>query len=152
MKELATRAISGAIYVSLLLISLKWSYVLIGVFFVFGVICLMEFNKLIHLKSVVPYIIFFILYLCFGFWNESIGYENGFSEAVQILQVITIFVLLFLIKDLFSEKTDPTFQYQTLHYYNILPLQWFCILNPYCTFQQNVHTLSATRMFYFGMG
>ncbi|MCL4161855.1 UNVERIFIED_CONTAM: hypothetical protein GTU68_010838 [Idotea baltica] len=33
----------------------------------------------------------------------------GLDEATQILQVITIFVQLFLIKDLFSEKTIPLF-------------------------------------------
>ena len=35
--------------------------------------------------------------------------NEGFSEAIQILHVLTIFVQLFLIKDLFSEKTLPLF-------------------------------------------
>ena len=110
MKEFITRAISGAIYAGLLLLSLKWSYALIGVFFVFGIISLMELNKLIQLKNIVPFIIFSFLYISFGFWDQLIGFENGFSEAVQILQVITIFVLLLLIKDLFSEKQIPLFE------------------------------------------
>ena len=35
--------------------------------------------------------------------------NGGLDEATQILSVITIFVLLFLIKDLFSEKVIPLF-------------------------------------------
>lgn len=110
MKELATRALSGTVYVALLLIALKWEYALLLVFFIFGLICLVEFNKLIQLKSIVPYIIFVALFFIFGMWKTIFGNSNGFSEAIQILHVITIFVLLFLIKDLFSEKTIPLFE------------------------------------------
>lgn len=109
MKELTTRAISGIVYVALLLLSLKWQYALLVVFFFFGIVCLFEFKKLINLKSLIPYFIFTILYVCFGLWETIFGSTTGFREAIQILQVITIFVLLFLIKDLFSEKTIPLF-------------------------------------------
>ncbi len=109
MKELSTRAISGIIYISLLIFSLKWQDAVIALFFLFGVVCLLEFKKLIQLKSFIPYLIFTVLYFCFSYWNIIIGLENGFSEASQILLVITIFVQLFLIKDLFSEKTIPLF-------------------------------------------
>lgn len=109
MKELATRALSGVIYICLLLLSLKWQYALLAVFFVFGLICLMEFKKLIALKSFIPFIVFTVLYLVFSSWKLVIGSEAGYSEAIQIVQVLTVFVLLFLIKDLFSEKTIPLF-------------------------------------------
>lgn len=109
MKELSTRAISGAIYITLLIVSLNWQHALILLFFSFGLICLAEFNKLIQLKSIVPYFIFTILYLVFSYWPIYFKPSQGFNEALQILLVITIFVQLLLIKDLFSEKTIPLF-------------------------------------------
>ncbi len=109
MKELATRALSGILYVSLLIISFYWQNALLLLLFVFGIISLMEFNKLIGLKGLIPYLIFVLLY--FGFWYWCLVYhaDLGTDEAIQILLVITIFVNLFLIKDLFSEKKIPLF-------------------------------------------
>lgn len=109
MKELGTRTISGAIYITLLIISLYWQNALILLLFGFGVVCLVEFNNLIQLKSYVPYLIFMVMYLGFSFWPILISPSPGFREALQILHVITIFVQLLLIKDLFSEKTIPLF-------------------------------------------
>jgi len=109
MKEFSTRAISGAIYITLLIASLYWQHAVIVLFFVFGFVCLIELNKLIQLKSYVPYVIFSILYLGFGYWPILFNPSSGFREALQILHVITIFVQLILIKDLFSEKTIPLF-------------------------------------------
>lgn len=110
MKELIIRAFSGIVYISLLLLTLYNENLLIGLFYVFGLICLAEFNKLIQLKSLIPYIIFTILYGIFGYWQVLINSNMGFDEATQILHVITIFVELLLIKDLFSEKSIPLFQ------------------------------------------
>jgi phosphatidate cytidylyltransferase len=109
MKELFIRAISGVIYASLFLLSLQSQHALIGLFFVFGIICIAEFNKLINQKGIISYIIFFVLYLFFAYWQLVLKINEGFNEAIQILHVLTIFVLLFLIKDLFSEKTLPLF-------------------------------------------
>ena len=110
MKELATRAISGALYIALFLISLPYLNALIALFFVFGLICLIEFNRLIKLKNFVPIVLFIILYGVFGFWQNVMNTTKGFAEATQILHVLTIFVQLILIKDLFSEKQIPLFQ------------------------------------------
>lgn len=109
MKELVIRAISGALYIALLLLTLNSENALIALFFVFGMICMLEFTRLIKLKSIVPFIIFIILYGTFGFWQNMMNSNRGFVEATQILHVITIFVQLILIKDLFSEKTIPLF-------------------------------------------
>ncbi len=109
MKETVTRAISGMLYVGLLICSLFWQHALIVLFFIFGLICMGEFKKLIQLKSKLPYFIFLILYLGFAYWKPLFGSLVGFHESLQILLVITIFVLLILIKDLFSEKTIPLF-------------------------------------------
>ena len=104
MKEILTRAISGLLYITILLLSLQNVHALIIVFFIFGIICLVEFNKLIQLKSFIPYIVFTILYFIFGYWQLIMNSTEGLDEATSILQVITIFVQLILIKDLFSKN------------------------------------------------
>ena len=109
MKDIAIRAFSGLIYVLLLVFCLYNEHALIILFFVFGIISLAEFKKLIQLKGIMPYILFTVIYFIFGYWQLVMNSTKGLDEATQILQVITIFVLLFLIKDLFSEKTIPLF-------------------------------------------
>lgn len=109
MNEALTRALSGIIYVLLLLVCLRHEYLLMGLFFIFGLLCMTEFKKLIQLKSFIPYFIFIVLYVIFGFWQSVFTSLPGLNEATQILMVLTIFVKLFLIKDLFSEKTIPLF-------------------------------------------
>ncbi|OIQ18816.1 phosphatidate cytidylyltransferase [Lacinutrix sp. MedPE-SW] len=110
MKETLTRSLSGLLYITLLVGSLFFQHALIVLFFIFGIICLAEFKKLIQLKSILPYIIFTILYFVFGYWRLFMKSSIGLDEATQILQVITIFVHLLLIKDLFSEKVIPLFE------------------------------------------
>lgn len=111
MKDIITRAFSGILFIAVLLTSLLNEHALIAVFFIFGTICLYEFKKLIQLKnSLIPYIIFTVLYLVFSYWKILLPELKGFDESSQILLVLTLFVLLFLIKDLFSEKTIPLFE------------------------------------------
>ncbi|NNE32115.1 MAG: phosphatidate cytidylyltransferase [Winogradskyella sp.] len=110
MKEFLIRGISGAIYVALLIGSLYYQEALSFLLALFGILCLIEFSKLIKLKSFVQYLIFILLYG--GFWYSCLeGNEvTGSKEAIQILLVITIFVNLILIKDLFTEKKIPLFE------------------------------------------
>lgn len=110
MKELFTRALSGIIYVLLLVGSLVWHEASMVLFAVFGIISLIELSKLINLNSSAQYFVFIILY--FGFWTLCI-WQNNFNagdKAVQILLVITVFVNLILLKDLFAEKKIPLFE------------------------------------------
>ncbi|GGD26332.1 phosphatidate cytidylyltransferase [Hyunsoonleella pacifica] len=111
MKDMLLRSLSGLLYVAVLIIALTLTtpHVFIILFFVFGILSLYEFNKLIQLNSIIPYFIFIILYLVFGYWKMVLNANTGLDEAIQILIVITIFVNLFLIKDLFSRKTIPLF-------------------------------------------
>jgi len=109
MKEFLTRSLSGILYVTLLVLSLKYEASLIALFFIFGLICLAEFKKLIQLKSFIPYLIFVLLYGVFVYWQLILKSSEGLVQATQILLVLTIFVELFLIKDLFSEKSIPLF-------------------------------------------
>lgn len=110
MKELSIRALSGAIYVLLLIASLYNQHALTVLLSVFGILSLAEFSKLINLKSFIQFLIFTILYG--GFWFICITNDSlkGSDEAIQILLVITIFVNLILIKDLFTTKQIPLFQ------------------------------------------
>lgn len=107
MKELLVRAISGALFASLFILSLQSQHALIALFFVFGLICIAEFKKLINQDGISSYLIFIILYLAFAYWQIMIESNEGFKVAIQILHVVTIFVMLFLIKDLFSSKSLP---------------------------------------------
>ncbi|GAA4963211.1 phosphatidate cytidylyltransferase [Algibacter aquimarinus] len=109
MKETLVRSLSGLIYVILLLICICFEQALIALFFIFGLISMGEFKKLIQLKSNIPYFIFTLLYAVFAYWQLVLNTDDGFDEITQILMVITIFVELFLIKDLFSGKTIPLF-------------------------------------------
>ncbi|WP_452221506.1 phosphatidate cytidylyltransferase [Lacinutrix salivirga] len=109
MKEILTRGFSGLLYVALFVVSLFNEHALMALFYIFGIISLAEFMKLIQLKSIIPYILFSVLYFVFGYWQLVLKSNDGLDEATQILQVITIFVQLLLIKDLFSEKTIPLF-------------------------------------------
>ena len=76
---------------------------------IFGIICLAEFKKLIQLKSVIPYAVFILGYGFFASWLNVYNTTSGIDELVQIIMVISIFVQLFLIKDLFSDKGIPLF-------------------------------------------
>lgn len=109
MKELVTRAISGALYITLLILSLYNQHMLVVLFFCFGIICLAEFKQLIKLKSILPFFIFGMMFFGFSYWLLVQNSISGFHETIQILHVITIFVQLFLIRDLFSEKMIPLF-------------------------------------------
>ncbi|APY09032.1 phosphatidate cytidylyltransferase [Winogradskyella sp. J14-2] len=109
MKELSIRAISGVVYVLLLIGSLYTQNALTTLLLLFGILSLAEFSKLIALKSFAQYIIFMLLFG--GFWylcllNKSV---TGSDEAIQIMLVTTIFVNLILIKDLFTTKRIPLF-------------------------------------------
>jgi len=110
MKEFSIRAISATIYVLLLVGSLYLQETTLLLLAIFGILSLVEFSNLINLKSFAHYIIFILLYG--GFCYLCIWYKDleGSDKAIQILLVITIFVNLILIKDLFAEKKIPLFE------------------------------------------
>ncbi|MBC3757363.1 phosphatidate cytidylyltransferase [Hyunsoonleella sp. SJ7] len=111
MKDILLRSLSGLLYVVLLIFVLTSGsqHALFALFFVFGIVSLIEFKKLIQFNSIAPYFIFAILYFVFGYWQLVLNSTTGLKEATQILMVLTIFVELLLIKDLFSHKTIPLF-------------------------------------------
>jgi len=109
MKEITTRAISGALYIILLIGTIFWQEASVVLLFLFGIICLIEFNKLIKLRNRISFLIYILLYGGISYWSIFSDIKTGSNEAIQILLVITIFVNLLLMKDLFSEKVIPLF-------------------------------------------
>jgi phosphatidate cytidylyltransferase len=108
LKEFFTRALSGLFFVGLLLMCLQYKETSAGLFYIFGLVCLFEFNRLIQQKNAMSYVFFSVLFGGFIFWETFFGSLKGLAEAVQILQVVNMFVLLFLIRDLFSKKNLPS--------------------------------------------
>ena len=82
MKDILIRALSGLFYVLLLIFSIYSLQTLMALFFVFGISCLIECNKLIQLKSKIPYVIFIILFMVFGYWQL----ETKFNLGLDFLQ------------------------------------------------------------------
>jgi len=109
MKETIIRALSGLLYVVILITCLWFEQSITVLLFVFGLISMNEFLKLIDLKSKIPYFIFIIIYGIIAYIKHfNITYVLA-DEFIRIFVVLTIFVLLFLIRDLFSRKTIPLF-------------------------------------------
>ncbi|RKN04800.1 phosphatidate cytidylyltransferase, partial [Aquimarina sp. BL5] len=106
MKELLTRSLSGFLYISILLISIfTHKYTFIGVFFVFGIICIYEFQKLIHLKKAWLYFIFIGFFLLFHTPNFSTPYT-----VTLVVLGLTIITQLFLVRDLITIRIIPMFE------------------------------------------
>ena len=112
MKEFLTRAIFGFIYVALLIGSLYNEHALSILFFIFGIISIAEFKKLIDFRAFFPFAIFLVMYFGFGYWHMVSPRLEGFKAGTQILLVLSIFVNLFLIKDLFSRRGIPLFKFK----------------------------------------
>ena len=104
MKEVITRSLSGALYVILLLVSIYTSQILFQlVFFVFGIIAIYEFQKLIHLKNWLLYLIFTASYAALVF-TEIPDYIS-----IGVL-LITLITELLLVKDLLTIRIIPMFE------------------------------------------
>ena len=109
MKELLKRTISGFVYASLFLLSLKSQLAFIILIFVFGIICNVEFSRLVNQRSYISYIIFALLYVYFTYFEYTLISNSFFDESKDILLVFSVFVLIFLIRDLFVKKNLPKF-------------------------------------------
>ncbi|MDN3665992.1 phosphatidate cytidylyltransferase [Algibacter miyuki] len=109
MKETLIRSLSGLLYVVILIACLQFEYAITVLLFVFGIISIQEFKKLTQLKSNIPYLIFIVLYGLIAYYKLFKLDLEAANDAIQVLTVLTIFVLLFLIRDLFSKKIIPLF-------------------------------------------
>lgn len=104
MKEIYTRALSGAVYVALLIAGIlfhQWSF--LGIFIIFSIICLWEFQKLIHYKN----------FLLFGILLAGYYVSHFVKVPLSItwsVLGITLFVQLLLLKDLLFIRIIPMFE------------------------------------------
>lgn len=92
MKKLIRRALSGAVFASILIFSILFSKVtFISIFYILMIFCLFEFKRIIRLKSVFPYIIGTLLFV-FGFiLNVEDIPSRVIFEYVGVLLFLTIF-------------------------------------------------------------
>ena len=107
MKELTKRILSGILFVILLITCIQHKFACIVLFYIFGIVCLTEFNRLIKQKSSVTYLIFTVVFLLFALGELLLNNSKIINQASQIFHVLSIFVTLFLIRDLFSSKDLP---------------------------------------------
>ena len=102
MSNLLQRSFSGIIYIAIFLSAIlfsKESY--IALMFIFGVLCIWEFTKMIKLKSFAPYLFFGVLLFLILKRLESYA-------TVGIL-IISLLSSIFLIYQLYSKK-EVTFK------------------------------------------
>lgn len=104
MKELIVRGISGLLYISIIIFAMfasrEWFIVL---FFLLGLITINEFQKLVHLKS-------YVSYLIFGVLLYFMSYQVFNMNAIYLFCILGIFVNLFLLKDLLVVHKIPMFE------------------------------------------
>ncbi|MEW7292523.1 phosphatidate cytidylyltransferase [Aquimarina sp. 2304DJ70-9] len=128
MKELLTRSLSGFLYVSILLVSIFISkYTFVGVFLIFGMISIFEFQKLIHLNNKRLYVIFIILLVVMNLFQDQL------YLIIPIL-ALTIITELFLVKDLVTIRIIPMFEkrkYRTSIFYLITCIVFLTLVPNY---------------------
>ncbi|MGJ8666758.1 MAG: phosphatidate cytidylyltransferase [Patiriisocius sp.] len=104
MKEVIVRSISGALYILIVLFSMytsrEW---FMALFFVFAILVLREFLRLVHLTS---YLAFALLAAAMYFLSYNVFDEN----AVHLYLILSSFVCLFLLKDVLWTSKIPMFE------------------------------------------
>lgn len=106
-KEFIKRSISGILFASILIFAAQNRITFLALILIFGLITLLEFNRLIKQKNPFSYLIFILIFFVFGLLDLIIKIPAGINEVSQIIHVISLFVLLFLTRDLFSSKSLP---------------------------------------------
>ena len=106
-KEFIKRSISGILFAGILISAAQNRITFLALILIFGLITLLEFNRLIKQKNPFSYLIFIFIFFVFGLLDLIIKNPDGINELSQIIHVISLFVLLFLTRDLFSSKSLP---------------------------------------------
>lgn len=87
MTEILKRALSGAVYIALILVAVLYSkesfYI---VFYIFMLFCLYEIKKLIGLKINITYLVATLIYLCF----TKLSFIN--NQYIYILLLASLFI------------------------------------------------------------
>lgn len=128
MKENIIRALSGIMYVSILVVSIFSSeFAFTTLFLLFGFICLWELQRLLHLRSILGYFLLLSLFYVFSYARLS-------PYGTNTLLLITIFVNLFLAKDLMLVNKIPLFEkkkYVIIIFYLIASLIFLTLIPSY---------------------
>ncbi len=128
MKENIIRGLSGVMYVSILVVSIFSSeFAFTTLFLLFGLICLRELQRLLRLKSYLGYILLIALFYIFSYARLS-------PYGTLALLLITIFVNLFLVKDLIIVHKIPLFEkkkYVIIIFYLIASLIFLTLIPSY---------------------
>lgn len=105
MSNLFTRALSGIIFVSVLIFSILYSKIsFIGLFFILMMMCLFEFKRMIKLKSVFPYIIGTLFFVFGNILNVEDLPSRLIFEYAGVALFLTIFITFASI--LFAKKEE----------------------------------------------
>ena len=108
MKESNKRIISGLVFGVLFISSLYTHLSFALLTFIFGIISTNEFNKLTNQKGIGYYIVFSIIYIYFALTEYLLNINNQpnswFNDLKDTMLIFSIFVSLFLLRDLFSTK------------------------------------------------
>ena len=111
MKESSKRIISGFVFGGIFIASLYTHLSFTILTFIFGIISTKEFNKLTDQSGVGYYIAFSIIYTYFAltefYLNSNLQLNSWFNDLKDTLLIFSIFVSLFLLRDLFSSKNLP---------------------------------------------
>ena len=111
MKESSKRIISGFVFGGVFIASLYTQLSFTILTFIFGIISTKEFNKLTDQSGVGYYIAFSIIYTYFAltefYLNSNLQPNSWFNDLKDTLLIFSIFVSLFLLRDLFSSKNLP---------------------------------------------
>ena len=103
MNNLTKRILFGLIYVVAIVFSTKLGPIYFyGLFFIFLILCLYEFLRLIELKSLYPYILALTFFLLAILSNHTIiSFEDRMLQKI-IVSIITFFLFFTLISALIS--------------------------------------------------
>ena len=108
MKESNKRIISGSVFGGLFIASLYTHVSFALLTFIFGIISTNEFNKLTNQKGIGYYIVFSVIYIYFALTEYLLNINNQpnswFNDLKDTLLIFSIFISLFLLRDLFSTK------------------------------------------------
>lgn len=130
MKEFLRRALSGVVYIVLLLSAVFLSTNAFDfLFMTFGLACLYEYKRLVHLKGYHIFIAYLALWWAFIYLVQD-------KWIINILMVITIITDIFLLLYLFSKK-EKTFTYAQKFLIGLFYIGGGCIFLTIIPYKEN---------------
>jgi len=131
MNSLIIRSFTGLVYASVILISLFYDAKLFSfIILCFSLLAIFEFQKLLLLKNITPYIL--LGFLCFYFLREEIN-----DNIIKIILFVTLASHLLMLKWLFSEAYEKKWITISLTYGYLVFSCFFIILIPYSNNEYN---------------